>query len=70
MHTMHPSTPPRHFALLPLQGQEMGMFHFGGSSSVLVFGPSVIPYWNFGSQSPSIFAANLNVRSMLCTPDN
>ena len=42
------------------KGDELGMFHFGGSTHCLIFGPDVNLEFDFHGQKPSI-DANINI---------
>lgn len=49
------------------KGQELGMFHFGGSTHVLVFRPNVELTFDFHGQIPNPDAENINVRERIAT---
>ncbi len=45
------------------KGQETGMFHFGGSTHLLIFGPEVELEFNMHSQTPGLDSSNIPVLS-------
>lgn len=45
------------------KGQEIGMFHFGGSTHCLIFRPGVNLQFDLRGQTPSLHTENINVRS-------
>jgi phosphatidylserine decarboxylase len=47
------------------KGQELGMFHFGGSTHCLIFRPGVSLDFNFYGQTPNINATNLRVNTAI-----
>ncbi|XPV68826.1 MAG: phosphatidylserine decarboxylase family protein [Halarcobacter sp.] len=50
------------------KGDELGMFHFGGSTHCLIFGPDVKLKFHFhNNKKPSIHAVNIPVHSKLAT---
>jgi phosphatidylserine decarboxylase len=49
------------------KGQELGMFHFGGSTHCLVFGPHVNLDFDFHNTCPGLNATNIPVRSQIAT---
>lgn len=49
------------------KGQEMGMFHFGGSTHLLVFPPHLDVEFDLKGQTPNFNATNLKVRTKLAT---
>lgn len=49
------------------KGQELGMFHFGGSTHCLVFGPHVNLTFDFHNTCPGLNATNIPVRSRIAT---
>ena len=49
------------------KGQELGMFHFGGSTHCLVFRPGVELSFDLRGQKPGYHAENIPVRSMIAT---
>jgi phosphatidylserine decarboxylase len=49
------------------KGQELGMFHFGGSTHCLVFGPQVKLTFDFHNTKPGLDATNIPVRSRIAT---
>lgn len=49
------------------KGQQLGMFHFGGSTHCLVFGPHVELTFDFHNTSPGLNATNIPVRSRIAT---
>ncbi len=59
------------FTVYPTQrvtkGQELGMFHFGGSTHCLVFRPGVDLTFDLRGQVPSLDSLNIPVRSRIAT---
>ena len=49
------------------KGQQIGMFHFGGSSHCLIFGPDVKVEFDLHGQTPGLNATKLAVNSLLAT---
>lgn len=49
------------------KGQELGMFHFGGSTHCLIFRPEVKLAFDFHNTSPGLNATNIPVRSRIAT---
>ena len=49
------------------KGQQIGMFHYGGSTHCLIFGPHVKIEFDLRGQIPSMEATNLPVNSLLAT---
>lgn len=49
------------------KGQEIGMFHFGGSTHCLIFGPQVNLEFDLRGQQPGIDSSNIPVRSHIAT---
>lgn len=49
------------------KGQQLGMFHFGGSTHCLVFGPHVNLEFDFHNTSPGLNATNIPVCSRIAT---
>jgi phosphatidylserine decarboxylase len=47
------------------KGQQLGMFHFGGSTHCLIFRPGVNLEFNFYGQKPNINATNLRVNTAI-----
>lgn len=47
------------------KGQQLGMFHFGGSTHCLVFRPGVNLEFNFYGQAPSLDASNIRVNTAI-----
>jgi phosphatidylserine decarboxylase len=47
------------------KGDEVGMFHFGGSSHCLIFGPHVHLDFDLHGQAPSLNANNIAVRDRI-----
>ena len=45
------------------KGDQLGMFHFGGSTHVLLFRPETNVKFNLHGQNPSIAGNNIKVRS-------
>lgn len=44
------------------KGEQLGMFHFGGSTHVLLFQPTVDLDFNLHGQKPGIDSSNIKVR--------
>ena len=49
------------------KGQELGMFHFGGSTHCLFFGPQVELEFNLHNQTPGLDSSNIPVNAHLAT---
>ena len=49
------------------KGQKIGMFHYGGSTYCLIFGPHVKIEFDLHGQIPCMEATNLPVNSLLAT---
>ena len=49
------------------KGQETGMFHFGGSTHCLIFGPHVNIDFDLGGQTPGIESENININARIAT---
>lgn len=49
------------------KGQELGMFHFGGSTHCLIFGPQVNLEFDFHNTTPGLNATNIPVCSRIAT---
>lgn len=49
------------------KGEELGMFHFGGSTHCLLFRPGVDLEFDFHNTSPGLDATNIPVRSRIAT---
>lgn len=49
------------------KGQELGMFHFGGSTHCLFFGPHVNIEFDLHGQTPSLDSHNIPINSRLAT---
>ena len=49
------------------KGDQLGMFHFGGSTHCLVFREDVTLEWDFHGLTPNINATNIPVRSRIAT---
>ncbi|WP_264325399.1 phosphatidylserine decarboxylase [Romeriopsis navalis] len=49
------------------KGEELGMFHFGGSTHCLIFRPQVKLEFDFHNTSPGLDATNIPVRSKIAT---
>ena len=47
------------------KGQEIGMFHFGGSTHCLVFRPGVDLDFYIDDHNPGLEATNINLSSMI-----
>lgn len=52
------------------KGDELGMFHFGGSTHCLFFGPHVNIEFDLHGQTPGLDSSNIPVRSKLATVKN
>ncbi|TIH15296.1 phosphatidylserine decarboxylase family protein [Marinifilum sp. JC120] len=49
------------------KGDQLGMFHFGGSTHVLIFRPGVNLYFDLRGQIPGLETKNIPVRSRIAT---
>ena len=49
------------------KGDELGMFHFGGSTHCLIFRPNVNVKFDLHGQSPGLHSTNIPVRSRIAT---
>ena len=49
------------------KGQQIGMFHFGGSTHCLIFGPNTNVVFDFCGQTPGLLATNIKVNSMIAS---
>lgn len=49
------------------KGDQLGMFHFGGSTHCLIFQPHVNLEFDLRGQAPSIHAVNIPVRARIAT---
>jgi phosphatidylserine decarboxylase len=49
------------------KGDELGMFHFGGSTHCLLFGPQVSLEFDFHGQEPGLRARNIPVNARIAT---
>ncbi|WP_201098603.1 phosphatidylserine decarboxylase, partial [Thiocystis minor] len=49
------------------KGDELGMFHFGGSTHVLMFRPGVELDFDLRGQEPGLHSQNIPVRAKLAT---
>ncbi len=49
------------------KGQETGMFHFGGSTYCLIFGPHVNIDFDLHGQKPGLESSNININARLAT---
>ena len=49
------------------KGQETGMFHFGGSTYCMIFGPHVNIDFDLHGQQPGLESSNININSRLAT---
>jgi phosphatidylserine decarboxylase len=49
------------------KGDQLGMFHFGGSTHCLIFRPSVNLEFDHHGQKPGLHAKNINVNSRIAT---
>lgn len=47
------------------KGEELGMFHFGGSTHCLIFGPHVDIQFDLQGQTPGLHATNLPINSAI-----
>jgi phosphatidylserine decarboxylase len=47
------------------KGDQLGMFHFGGSSHCLIFGPHVTLDFDLHGQAPNLNAVNIPVRDRI-----
>ena len=52
------------------KGEQLGMFHFGGSTHCLIFGPQVNLDFDFHDQKPGINAKNIPVNAKIATVKN
>ena len=49
------------------KGDQLGMFHFGGSTHCLIFRPGVKLRFDLHGQTPGLHAGNIPVRSRIAT---
>ena len=49
------------------KGQEIGMFHFGGSTYCLIFGPHVNIEFDLHGQTPGLESTNININARSAT---
>jgi len=49
------------------KGDQLGMFHFGGSTHVLIFRPEVNLTFDLHGQTPGLHSENIPVRSKIAT---
>ncbi|WP_294505224.1 phosphatidylserine decarboxylase family protein [uncultured Victivallis sp.] len=49
------------------KGQETGMFHFGGSTHCLIFGPHVDIEFDLNGQTPGLESSNININARIAT---
>ena len=49
------------------KGEQLGMFHFGGSTHCLIFGPQVKLEFDFHGQKPGINAKNIPINAKIAT---
>ena len=49
------------------KGDQIGMFHYGGSSHLLIFKPGVNLEFDLRGQTPGLETKNILVRSKLAT---
>jgi phosphatidylserine decarboxylase len=49
------------------KGDELGMFHFGGSTHCLFFRPGVKLTFDLHGQTPGLDSSNIPVRSRIAT---
>ena len=47
------------------KGDELGMFHFGGSTHLLIFRPEVDIQFDFRGQEPGLHSKNINVKAKI-----
>ena len=47
------------------KGEEIGMFHFGGSTHCLIFRPGVDLEFDLGGQTPGLNATNININAAI-----
>ena len=47
------------------KGDELGMFHFGGSTHLLIFRPQVDIHFDFRGQEPGLDSTNINVNAKI-----
>ncbi|XP_067028411.1 uncharacterized protein [Acropora muricata] len=47
------------------KGDELGMFHFGGSTHLLIFRPEVDIHFDFRGQEPGLHSTNINVKAKI-----
>jgi phosphatidylserine decarboxylase len=50
-----------------VKGEELGMFHFGGSTHCLIFRPGVELEFDFQGQEPGLEAQRININSAIAT---
>ena len=50
-----------------VKGEELGMFHFGGSTHCLIFRPDVNLKFDFQGQEPGLEAERININSAIAT---
>ena len=50
-----------------VKGEELGMFHFGGSTHCLIFRPDVNLEFDFQGQEPGLEAERININSAIAT---
>jgi len=49
------------------KGDELGMFHFGGSTHCLIFRPGVDLDFDLHGQAPGLHSANIRVNARIAT---
>ena len=49
------------------KGDQIGMFHYGGSTHCLIFGPDVKLEFDHHGQRPGLHAANIHVNARITT---
>ena len=47
------------------KGDELGMFHFGGSTHLLIFHPGVGIHFDLGGQEPGLHSTNININAKI-----
>ena len=47
------------------KGDQLGMFHFGGSTHLLIFRPEVDIEFDLGGQTPGLDSHNINVKAKI-----
>jgi phosphatidylserine decarboxylase len=49
------------------KGEQLGMFHFGGSTHCLIFGPQVKLEFDLHGQTPELYSNNIDVKARIAT---